>query len=348
MFRELKVVSAQRWRMSPRGQHIELGIAENNLFLLLAALGLQPRALRHAAAADRHGLRSVHRARPRCAELRLLPGCPLHARGHAVGPDPGAGRRRASDRIHTPLIGMGQPGLLSFEPAYVDELAVLMRFGAGAHAAAEGLARSTCGSRPAPAAARAHTSAQQQADIVAGGYWSRAGSTAPTWPSSAWARSRPRRSPRTRHRPATSPAPGLLAVTSPDRLHADWLAAQRNRGRTAGAVDRSPAPVERLLAPLSRDAALVTVLDGHPRRCRGWAACAASAWCRSASIASASRATSPTSTAPTSSTRQQSSTPWPAPSGRRRDAIGSAAARFRRPAHSEFPLTLRIEHGELQ
>ena len=40
MFRELKVVSAQLWRKTPRGQHIELGIAENNLFLLLAALGL--------------------------------------------------------------------------------------------------------------------------------------------------------------------------------------------------------------------------------------------------------------------------------------------------------------------
>ena len=40
-FREEKVVSAQRWAMSPQGQHIELGIAENNLFLLLA--GARPR-----------------------------------------------------------------------------------------------------------------------------------------------------------------------------------------------------------------------------------------------------------------------------------------------------------------
>ena len=39
-FREEKVVSAQRWAMSPQGQHIELGIAEHNLFLQLAALGL--------------------------------------------------------------------------------------------------------------------------------------------------------------------------------------------------------------------------------------------------------------------------------------------------------------------
>ena len=53
-------------------------------------------------------------------------------------------------------------------------------------------------------------------------------------------------------------------LTSPDRLHSDWLAAQRNRGRTAGRVDRSPSPIERLLAPLVARCALVTVLDGHP------------------------------------------------------------------------------------
>src|SRR5690242_10185008 len=39
-FREEKVVSAQKWAMSPAGQHIELGIAEINLFLMLSALGL--------------------------------------------------------------------------------------------------------------------------------------------------------------------------------------------------------------------------------------------------------------------------------------------------------------------
>ena len=31
-----------------------------------------------------------------------------------------------------------------------------------------------------------------------------------------------------------------------------------------GRVDKEPSAVERLLAPLSRDARLVTVLDGHP------------------------------------------------------------------------------------
>jgi pyruvate dehydrogenase E1 component len=40
VFRDAKLASAQRWGMAPEGQHIELGIAEQNLFLLLSALGL--------------------------------------------------------------------------------------------------------------------------------------------------------------------------------------------------------------------------------------------------------------------------------------------------------------------
>src|SRR5207244_1351188 len=40
VFRELKVVSAQLWRKTPRGQHLELGIAENNLVIQLAPMGL--------------------------------------------------------------------------------------------------------------------------------------------------------------------------------------------------------------------------------------------------------------------------------------------------------------------
>ncbi len=39
-FAEAGTVSVQKWAVSPHGQHIELGIAENNFFLTLAALGL--------------------------------------------------------------------------------------------------------------------------------------------------------------------------------------------------------------------------------------------------------------------------------------------------------------------
>ena len=42
------------------------------------------RAVRGAVATGRHRLRSVRRPRSRCPQLRLLPGCPLHAGGDAV------------------------------------------------------------------------------------------------------------------------------------------------------------------------------------------------------------------------------------------------------------------------
>jgi pyruvate dehydrogenase E1 component len=45
---------------------------------------------------------------------------------------------------------------------------------------------------------------------------------------------------------------GLMVVSSPDRLHRDWLASG------------SRSHAGRLLGDLARDAALVTVLDGHP------------------------------------------------------------------------------------
>ena len=63
------------------------------------AVGARPVACdqRRAAAADRHALRSVHRARARCAQLRLLPGRALHRGGDAVGHH---ARRRKAARIN--------------------------------------------------------------------------------------------------------------------------------------------------------------------------------------------------------------------------------------------------------
>src|SRR3546814_4377816 len=40
VFQQAKIPSAQKWAAHEAGQHIELGIAENNFFLMLASLGL--------------------------------------------------------------------------------------------------------------------------------------------------------------------------------------------------------------------------------------------------------------------------------------------------------------------
>ena len=57
------------------------------------------------------------------------------------------------------------------------------------------------------------------------------------------------------------PGAGLLAITSPDRLHAGWIEAQRARRE---GNRNAKAHIEHILDPLAADAALVTVLDGHP------------------------------------------------------------------------------------
>ena len=57
------------------------------------------------------------------------------------------------------------------------------------------------------------------------------------------------------------PGLGLLNVTSPDLLHRGWSA--RAASRWTG-TPPAPAYVETLLAPLSRSAGLITILDGSP------------------------------------------------------------------------------------
>ena len=90
-FKAEHVASTFNWTFSPAGQHIELGIAEMNLFVMLSALGTVPFHLRRTPAAGRDGVRSLHRAWPRCLELRLLSGRPLHSGGDAVGRYAGPG-----------------------------------------------------------------------------------------------------------------------------------------------------------------------------------------------------------------------------------------------------------------
>jgi pyruvate dehydrogenase E1 component len=125
VFKERGLLSAQKWEMSPNGQHIELGIAEMNLFLLLATLGLS-----HSLFGERlipigtlydpficRGLDALNYACYQDARFILV----ATPSGITLAPEGGA-----HQSIGTPLIGMTQDGLASFEPAFVDELAVIM------------------------------------------------------------------------------------------------------------------------------------------------------------------------------------------------------------------------------
>src|ERR1041384_3269597 len=125
VFRDAKLASAQRWGMSPKGQHVELGIAEQNLFLLLGAAGLSAqltgaRVLPIGTVYDPFVNRGLD---------ALIYGCYQDARFLLVSTPSGltlAPEGGQHQSINTPLIGMAADRLVRFEPAHIDELAVLL------------------------------------------------------------------------------------------------------------------------------------------------------------------------------------------------------------------------------
>ena len=256
VFREDRPLSAQDWSMGPDGQHLELGIAENNLFLLLAALGLTAplfgmRLLPIGTLYDpfiSRGLDALNYACYQDARF-ILVGTPS---GVSLAPEGGA-----HQSVVTPLIGLGQSGLTAFEPAYVDELAAILRWSFEHIQADDGGAvylRLSTRSLNQPTR---DLSAETRAQIVDGGYWLEPPSlgaelaivaSGPVITEAVEA-----------HQQIVEdiPGAGLLVVTSPGRLQDDWIEGVNN-----GHSER--AHVRRLLAPLSPDAGLVTILDGHP------------------------------------------------------------------------------------
>ena len=125
IFNQEKVTSAQKWKYLPNGQHIELGIAENNLFLLLASLGTSDnifgvRLLPIGTIYDTfigRGLDALNYANYINARF-ILVGTPS---GVTLSHEGGA-----HQSITTPSIGISQPNLSYYEPTFADELKVLM------------------------------------------------------------------------------------------------------------------------------------------------------------------------------------------------------------------------------
>ncbi len=229
-FRSERIPSTFNWDFSPRGQHIELGIAEMNLFTLLSALGLS-----HAINGERlipigtlydpfiqRGLDALNYACYQDARF-ILAATPS---GITLAPEGGA-----HQSIATPLIGLAQDGLAAFEPAFVDELAAILVF------------------------------AFDYIQRVDGAYWQRppgpncqvvvayTGAVVPEAIQAVGLMAEDRRDV------------GLLAVTSADRLNAGWTAAQRARER--GLV-HARSHIEKLLMDVPSHCGIVTVIDGHP------------------------------------------------------------------------------------
>jgi pyruvate dehydrogenase E1 component len=259
VFAAAKIPTPQKWVGHGAGQHIELGIAENNLFLMLAALGLAAplfgtRLLPIGTVYDpfiARGLDALNYACYQDARFLLV----ATPSGTTLGPEGGA-----HQSINSPLIGMGQPGLTYFEPAFADELALIMRW-AFDHMQADdgGSTYLRLTTRVIRQPQRSHD--HWEAGALAGGYWLKPPgigaeaaivATGAILPEAleAWEELRD-----------DIPGLGLLNVTSPDLLHRGWSAARAGRW----VAQRSEVcHAAQLLGALSPTAGLVTIVDGSP------------------------------------------------------------------------------------
>jgi pyruvate dehydrogenase E1 component len=258
VFAGAKIPSAQKWSGHKAGQHIELGIAENNLFLMLAALGLSAplfgsRLIPIGTVYDPFIARGLDALNYGCYQDSrfLLVATPA---GLTLGPEGGA-----HQSINSPLIGIGQPGLTYFEPAYADELAALMRW-SFEHIQAEmgGSVYLRLTTRSIPQIAR--DDENWETDMLKGGYWLKR----PTGDADAAIVFTGAIAPEVLAAyellVEDIPGLGLLNATSPDLLHRCWSATQA--ARWTGNVE--PSHAETLLSSLSPGAGLVTIIDGSP------------------------------------------------------------------------------------
>ncbi|WP_037503036.1 transketolase [Sphingomonas jaspsi] len=258
VFAKAKIPSAQKWFATNQGQHIELGIAESNLFLMLAALGLSgdlfgERLVPIGTLYDpfiARGLDSLNYACYQDARFLLV----ATPSGITLGREGGA-----HQSINPPLIALGQPGLRHYEPAFADELAVMMQEAFRLIDAPDGestyLRLST---RSIQQVARAEDSWKNGA--LKGAYWLKQPTPGAEAAIVAMGALMPEALAAWEELSADIPGLGLLSVTSPDLLHRGWTAAQA--GRWTGRSE--PSHIETLLSDLAPRAGLVTICDAAP------------------------------------------------------------------------------------
>ncbi len=259
VFQVARIPSTQKWGGGAAGQHIELGIAEHNFFLNLAALGLADqlwgeRLIPVGTLYDpfiARGLDALNYACYQDARFLMV----ATPSGITLGPEGGA-----HQSISTPLIGLAQPGLTYIEPAFADELAEAMRWSFEHLQAPDG------GSVYLRLTTRQIRQVERENDdwraaALRGGYWLKrpegsaeaaiafCGAVAPEVLAAA--------------EMLAEDVPGLalLNVVSPGLLHRGWTESRRARWQDGG---RTLSHAEQLLGELSPSAGLITVIDGAP------------------------------------------------------------------------------------
>jgi len=267
-FSDRSVPVSLKWKESKGGQHVELGISENNLFLMLGALGVSADLFGEPLAPIRtlydtfisRGLDAMHYAIYNGAKFIVI-GTPS---GISLGPEGGL-----HQSLMPPSFGIESPSITYYEPCFAREVEWILL---------DGLRRILEEPEAETLFLRLSTVPQPQElfpaampglrrNVLRGGYRLRDYSGQP------------------QYRPgenvvnlftcgamiplALSASDDLvrdelfvnvMAVTSPDLLHRQWLTAMRARmnGRRAGHH------LEELVPQEERGCPIVTVMDGHP------------------------------------------------------------------------------------
>lgn len=250
-----------RWRQSAKGHHIELGIAENNFYLALAMFGLSHEfngevLLPLGTIYDPFVARGLD---------ALIYGVYSGAKFIFAGTPSGITLCReggAHQSVFTPLVGMGMPNLLYFEPAYGWELECILCWGFQQLLDRQH-GKSLYVRLTTRRVEQAHLepTEERRRQVLAGGYWLRDYRGEPDYrrrtrvhifATGVMVPEALRASDAVREDEVYA---NVINVTSPDRLFADWFHANRNG---------TPSYLDALMPPEERGVPAISVIDGHP------------------------------------------------------------------------------------
>jgi pyruvate dehydrogenase E1 component len=258
--------SPLKWRVGPAGQHIEMGVAEMNLVLLLGQLGLtwdfqRERLFPIGTLYDPFLMRALEGIvySTYSGSRFILAGTPS---GISLSREGGA-----HQSLTTPGIGIETPGLMYAEPCYARELEWLLLDSLARMQTPEGealylrLSTTPIDQAPFSAAVERFGEEQLRADIVAGGFRlqepgigddrvliAACGAIVPQALEAARLLSTEEGVEAT-----------VLCLSSPDRLYRDW---QTRRTAPLRGHPVASSHLERLLLPEERGLPVVTVIDG--------------------------------------------------------------------------------------
>jgi pyruvate dehydrogenase E1 component len=258
--------SPLKWRVSPRGQHIEIGIAEMNLVLLLGQLGLSW---------DSHGelmfpIGTLYDPFVMRALEGIVYSTYSGSRFVLAGTPSGISLSReggAHQSITTPGIGIETPGLTYAEPCYARELEWLLLDALDRMNEPDSeslylrLSTKPVDQAPFLAAAEQAGETKLRHDVVSGGFRlrepGRGGEPVVVVCCGAIVPEALQAAARLAEEEGVDAT--VLCLSSPDRVYRDWQAAVTAplRGALAG-----PSHIESLLTPEERGAPVVTVIDG--------------------------------------------------------------------------------------